>query len=118
MKISEVVKQYRERMGLSLRDFANRCGISHTTISFIENEKNPTTGRPMELSLITYQKLANGMGMSLQTLWELLGDDMAVPMKYTEEEQLLISAWRAADDMDRELARRALHLSSDPLHHY
>ena len=110
MKISEVIKDYRERMGLSLREFANRCDISHTTISFIENEKNPTTGRPMQLSLVTYKKLANGMGISVQELWEMLGDDMEVTLSYTEEEQLLISAWRMADDLTKAMVHRTLRI--------
>ena len=97
-------------MRLSLRDFAIRCDLSHTTISFIENEKNPTTGRPMQLSLSTYQKLANGMGLSVHQLWDLLGDDMEVTLSYTDEEQLLISAWRMADDLTKAMVRRTLRI--------
>lgn len=113
MKISELVKKYRADKDMSLRDFAQKCGMSHTTINFIEKEKNPSTGRPMELSPATYKKLAAAMDMTMQELFEQLDDvDAEMFLSYSEEEQLLISAWRAADSIDREMARRALHIES------
>lgn len=110
MKINELVKQYRERMGYSLRDFAIKCDMSHTMISYIENEKNSTTGKPMELSLATYKKLAYGMGLTVQQLFETLGNDMSVSLSYTEEEQMIISAWRMADDLTKAMVKRALQI--------
>ena len=40
MKLSELIKKYREENGLSLRAFAKRSGVTQTTIANIEREQN------------------------------------------------------------------------------
>lgn len=40
MKLSEIVRRYREEHGLSIRQFAKQCGISHTAIANVESETN------------------------------------------------------------------------------
>lgn len=40
MKLSEIVRRYREEHGLSIRQFAKQCDISHSAIANIENETN------------------------------------------------------------------------------
>ena len=47
MKLSELIIDYRKKMNISQREFSRKCDLSNTYISFIENEKNPKTGRPL-----------------------------------------------------------------------
>ena len=80
MKLSNIVIDYRNRMQISQREFARRCGLSNSYISFIENEYNPRTGKPIVPTLEQYQKLATCMGMSVHQLFELLDEDSPVDL--------------------------------------
>ena len=86
MKLSDLIIEYRTRMNISQREFSRKCDLSNTYISFIENEKNPKTGRPVVPTLEQYKKLADGMGISVQRLFELLDDDAPVDLGVTAAE--------------------------------
>lgn len=87
MKLSAVLSGYRSRMQISQREFARRCGLSNSYISFIENEFNPRTGRPIVPTIEQYQKLAAGMDMSVQQLFELLDEDSPVELHQAPVEE-------------------------------
>ena len=78
MKLSEIVRNYRLEHDLSQREFAKRCGVTNSYISFIENECNPKTGRPMTPTIEQYKKLADGMSISVQELFQSLDKDAPV----------------------------------------
>ena len=78
MKLSTILIEYRARMQISQRELARRCDLSNSYISFIENESNPRTGKPIVPTLEQYQRLAVGMGMSVQQLFEKLDEDAPV----------------------------------------
>ena len=80
MKLSAVILKYRDEMKISQREFARRCGLSNSYISFIENEVNPKTGKPMVPTLEQYQKIASGMNMTVQQLFDLLDDEAPVDL--------------------------------------
>ena len=116
MKLSTIISEYRDRMQISQREFARRCDLSNSYISFLEKETNPKTGKPMVPTLVQYKKLADGMNMSVQQLFEMLDDDAPVDLnpspsalhspelsfgELSEEELALLSAFRAADDRAR-----------------
>lgn len=126
MKLSAIIADYRDRMQISQREFARRCDLSNSYISFLEKETNPKTGRPMVPTLIQYKKIATGMNMTVQQLFEMLDDDAPVDLNspgdvlrspgssfgyLSEDEQALLSAFRAADDRARADALHTL------LHH-
>ena len=81
MKLSVIVSEYRQRLQISQREFARRCGLSNSYISFIENEANPRTGRPMVPTLEQYQKIAAGMDMTVHQLFALLDEDAPVDLR-------------------------------------
>ena len=68
MTLGEYIKAYREEHGESQRSFAIRCGLSNTNISFLERGINPNTGRPIAPDVLTLQKLAKAMGVSVQDI--------------------------------------------------
>ena len=78
MKLSSIITEYRKRMQISQREFARRCGLSNSYISFIEKESNPRTGRPIVPTLEQYQNLAAGMGLTVHQLFEQLDEDSPV----------------------------------------
>lgn len=77
MTLKDLVIEYMETHGLSQRQFANACGLSNGYISMIERGVNPSTGAKITPTLATLQKLAVGMGMSLNDLFSKV-DDMPV----------------------------------------
>lgn len=81
MKLSELIIDYRQRMNISQREFSRRCNLSNSYISFIEKEMNPKTGKPLVPTLEQYKKLADGMGISVHRLFELLDDDAPVNLR-------------------------------------
>lgn len=87
MKLSTILIEYRNRMQISQRELARRCDLSNSYISFIENEFNPRTGKPIVPTLEQYQKLANGMGLSVQQLFEQLDKDAPVDLHATAPDQ-------------------------------
>lgn len=81
MKLSTIITNYRKEMQISQREFARRCGLSNSYISFIENEFNPRTGKPIVPTLEQYQKLAACMGLSVHQLFEQLDEDSPVDLQ-------------------------------------
>jgi len=81
MTIGEMIKQYREENNISQREMANRCGMSNAAISLYEkNGINPKTGKPFKLEYETYFKLSRIMGITIDEMFEKLGDDALVSL--------------------------------------
>jgi len=56
----------REARGdMSLREFARRCGISHTHLDSIEKGFDPRTGKPVRVTVSTLEKLSKATGHSM-----------------------------------------------------
>ena len=60
-QMSELIKKLRGEM--SLRDFAAKCGVSHTTIDNLERGIDPRTGKPPQIKMATYQKIISACGL-------------------------------------------------------
>ena len=116
MKLSAIISEYRRTMDISQREFARRCDLSNSYISFIEKEYNPKTGKPLVPTLEQYKKIANGMNMSLHSLFEMLDEDSPVNLSepslsfedLSDNEKNMITAFRAADARAREDAMSLL----------
>ncbi len=79
MQLRTIIKDYREKHGLSQRQFALRCNVSNGYISMLEEGRNPKTNEPIVPSLSTLKKLASAMSMTLNDLM-LRADDMKVSL--------------------------------------
>ena len=121
MKLSEILINYRQRMNISQRELSRRCDLSNSYISFLENEFNPKTGRPIAPTLEQYKKLADGMKMSLQELFEQLDTDAPVSLSlhqdsslsFSTEEVNLILAYRVANPGIQSSVRKLLDIPED-----
>ena len=87
MKIGELIVDYRKRMNISQREFSRRCDLSNSYISFLENDKNPKTGKPLVPTIEQYNKIANGMNITVQKLFELLDQDAPVNLRPSVPEE-------------------------------
>lgn len=70
--IGNFIKNYRGVM--SLREFADKCGISHTHLDSIEKGFDPRTGKPVRVTVDTLKKIASAMNMSVNDLLIQSGD--------------------------------------------
>jgi len=68
MTIREIIIEYRTKNNLSQRQFAERCGVSNGYISMLENDINPSTGKPAIPTLKMLRKIAKGMNMTIDEL--------------------------------------------------
>jgi len=69
--LGEVVRNYRQENHLSLRAFGEMCGISHTTIDCIEKGYDPRTGKRVNITNITFSKLADVLKIPVSVLVDL-----------------------------------------------
>ena len=68
MHLGEVIKQYRLTNSMSQSDFAKASGISKAYISMLENNKNPSTGEPIVPTYTIFEKVANVLSCSTDSL--------------------------------------------------
>lgn len=84
MQIGILIKQYRKTNDLTLREFARKCGTSHSYIAMLENSKNSKTGEPIVPTIVMMKKLAKGMEITVSDLISLC-DDMKVSLNPLED---------------------------------
>lgn len=82
MKLRDLIKNYRDSHDLSQRQFASQCNLSNGYISILEKGVNPKTGKPVTPTILQLKKLADGMAMTLNELFEKV-DDMPISLDLT-----------------------------------
>lgn len=80
MTIGDILKQYRTEHSLSVRAMGKLLGISSAYVSIIENNKNPTTGKPVSLSTDVIKHISDVVGVSVDDLISI-ADDQPVSLK-------------------------------------
>lgn len=75
MILGDLIKKYRKSNDLSLRDFAQKCGLSHTYISALEKNIDSRTGKPIAPTLDTVKYISKGMNMPIEDILRVLDDE-------------------------------------------
>lgn len=99
MKLSNLIIAYRKEHNLSQRQFAERCGVTNGYISMIENNRNPSTKKPVIPSLDKLKAIANAMNISLNELIETIDDcfvDMVAPNNVVDLDSVL-NEWKSIE---------------------
>ena len=86
MTLGDIVLKYREDHHLSQRQFAMKCGVSNGYISMIENNENPSTGKPVAVGISIIKSIASAMGMTVHELMGMCDGDTIVSLKSEEME--------------------------------
>lgn len=73
MTLQKVLKRYLYEQGISAREFGRRCGFSNTYVSVLISGKNPGSKKELKPTVETYEKIAKGMGISVQDLLSMIG---------------------------------------------
>ena len=76
MKLGELIQEYRIEHRYSLREFADKCGISFAQVRLMERGLN-SQGKPFVPQVSSLKAVAKGMGISLSSLLEYC-DDMTI----------------------------------------
>jgi repressor LexA len=89
MLLGDIIYKYRTENDLSLRAFANKCGLSYTYISMLEKNKDYRTGKPIAPTLESVKYIANAMNLSIDELLKIIDDEQEFKMneeapKYNE----------------------------------
>lgn len=112
MTLAELILEYRQSHNLSQRQMGAQCGLSTGYISLIEKEVNPQTGKPMVPTLTVLNKIAKGMGITIDELIATC-DDMPVDMR---EKPTLSGEGGLTDPQDIEIASLILQLRPEKKH--
>ena len=78
MLLGMLIKEYRQQNGVTMEEFAKKCGFSKGYISMIERGKNPKTGRPIAPTLKAYDAIAGAMGLTLNELLKKVDDTVSL----------------------------------------
>ena len=106
-EIGRIVRELRG--SVSLREFAKKCDISHTTIDNIEKGVDFRTGKPTQVKITTLQKIASACGVSITYI---IGD-ASEAIEYTDI--LPKDAEEKENDAKRELLNRIGQMDDDQL---
>ena len=105
MRLSEIIKTFRETNKLSMDDMAQRCNTSKPYISMLENEKNSKTGKPINPKAETLKKIAKGMNIELDQLIKMMDGDIEVDFKVDNpKEGLLLSYFSLLNETGQDVA--------------
>lgn len=107
--LAEIIKEYRSEHNLSLREFSNLCGVSHTYIDKIEKNRDPRNGKAVEPTLDMLEKMSLGLNLTLKELLTKLGKIQS----NTQNDELLKEVSSREDDEVNELIKRLASLDSD-----
>lgn len=81
MTLGDIVKNYRTERGLSLREFSRISGVSNGYISMLEKNEHPKTKKPIVPSIEKMRCIANAMGMSFDSLLDMIDSDQPISIK-------------------------------------
>ena len=111
MTLGECINRYIIEHNMSMRQFAMKSGVSHAYVSYIVNGKS-SVGKVPAPTITKYRAFAKAMDMDVNDLIAMVDDKIqlgnATPISLTEEESVLIFAWRIASLEDRQTAAFAL----------
>lgn len=99
MTIGTLIENYQREHMMSEREFARKCGISHTHINSLKKGVT-TSGKKFTPSIDTLRKVAAGMGISTQALLMSVEDleikweekDVAIPEDKIELINIILKA--------------------------
>lgn len=98
MYIGEIINKYRVNHNLSLREFAEKTGLSHSYIAKLEKIYDEKTGDPYAISLKKLKNIVNGMGLNLEDVINTLEGNQ----KISEEEYPIYKGVSLEDIIDED----------------
>lgn len=89
MLLGDVIKEYRSKEKLTLKDFSAMTGLSVAYINQLEKNLNPRTNREIVPSIETFYKVANAIGVSLEELAQRVDQNQPVAFNYVSDQSIV-----------------------------
>ena len=105
MKLGQLIRQYCFDHAMTYQQFADASHISKGYVSMLVNNRNPKTGKPLKPTIDTYMKLANGMGITLDKLFDDIDDN---PVRLTLSEDDEDELWEIREELRRNPEYRSM----------
>ena len=86
MTIGDIIKKYRELHGLTIDEFVKNSKLTKGYISMLENNLNPSTGKPIKPSVTKTKIIADIMGLSLTEILEMVDESTEITV-YEDEKK-------------------------------
>ena len=80
MHLGEIVNRYRKENNITMDEFAKKSGLSKGYISMLEKNEDPKTKKEIIPTLETINRVAEVIGMDLDTLLKHLGRNQKVEL--------------------------------------
>lgn len=78
MTLGKIINNYRSENKMSMDEFSIRSGISKATISILENNRNPQTGKKPTPTIDTIRKVALAIGCDIDEIFSKLDKDSII----------------------------------------
>lgn len=85
MFLGDIILNYRKEKGISQRDFAKQCNISHSYIAMLEKNIDARTGKPICPTLETIKNISIGMRIPIDDLLKMLDDEQKFTLEAIKE---------------------------------
>lgn len=90
MKIGNVIREYRHNHGISMQEFADRCGLSKGYISMLEKGVHPQNNKEIIPSIETVQKIAKAMNLSVDALLSMVDADQNIDVSNKQDSSFVL----------------------------
>ncbi len=67
-KLNKIINNYIENNGLTLREFADKCSLSHSYIAKLKNGFDPRSNNEIHPTIETIRKLSSAMNIEVKDL--------------------------------------------------
>jgi len=67
-ELGKIIDEYLKKNDISLRDFANKCQLSHSYVAKLRKGVDPRSKSSIQPTIDTIEKLAKGMDMETKDL--------------------------------------------------
>ena len=103
------IRKYRGNQ--SLREFAKKCGISHTHLDSIEKGIDPRSGKSVRVTIDTLEKIAKAMNMTINELLIKSGEVSEESISEVEKNKCLSN--NSLDEDDIEILKLLKNMNSE-----
>lgn len=104
-KLGDLIKKKRQSQGLSLREFADKCGLSHSYIKNLE-EFDPRSGKTVVPTIDSMEKLAGALDMTLEELLRETGYIQSAGLKFEPSNLKLIRGAMTYEEIAEDIMKK------------
>lgn len=114
MTLGEIIKEYRTKHDMSMREFERISGISRGYLSMLEKNEHPKTKKPITPSVDIIRQVSVATGISFDKIFDLMeGQPVSVSsgkpeISLTPLEKEIIMKFRKLSNGERDMFLRSL----------